>query len=108
MDNEFGKKLKNMMRSNKVGRPAVAGKLGVTARTVSRYVTGETVPDTEQQEKILHLVKELIREQRIAEYERTKVKRSIPEMIEIAGKTGSEETGSFAGLFSCFLYNKTA
>jgi len=40
MDNEFGKKLKNMMRSNKVGRPAVAGKLGVTARTVSRYVTG--------------------------------------------------------------------
>ena len=37
MDNEFGKKLKNMMRSNKVGRPAVAGKLGVTARTVSRY-----------------------------------------------------------------------
>ena len=86
MDNEFGKKLKNMMRSNKVGRPAVAGKLGVTARTVSRYVTGETVPDTEQQEKILHLVKELIREQRIAEYERTKVKRSIPEMIEIAGK----------------------
>ena len=57
MDNEFGKKLKSMMRSNKVGRPAVAGKLGVTARTVSRYVTGETVPDTEQQEKILHLVK---------------------------------------------------
>lgn len=40
MDNEFGKKLKSMMRSNKVGRPAVAGKLGVTARTVSRYVTG--------------------------------------------------------------------
>lgn len=103
MDNEFGKKLKNMMRSNKVGRPAVAGKLGVTARTVSRYVTGETVPDTEQQEKILHLVKELIREQRIAEYERTKVKRSIPEMIEIAGKIVKESYSRavcrlFAGL----------
>ena len=103
MDNEFGKKLKNMMRSNKVGRPAVAGKLGVTARTVSRYVTGETVPDTEQQEKILHLVKELIREQRIAEYERTKVKRSIPEMIEIAGKIVKESYSQavcrlFAGL----------
>lgn len=51
MDNEFGKKLKNMMRSNKVGRPAVAGKLGVTAAHGKQICYRETVPDTEQQEK---------------------------------------------------------
>ena len=47
MDNEFGKKLKNMMRSNKVGRPAEPGKLGLPPRTLTRLHTAEKDPYTD-------------------------------------------------------------
>lgn len=57
--NSFADTLKHLMKKRKISGQQLADRLGVSQKTVSRYATGETVPESSVQQKLLDAVAEL-------------------------------------------------
>ena len=58
-NNSFADKLKNLMKERKISGQKIADAVGVSQKTISRYVTGENEPNEDMQKKILEAIAEI-------------------------------------------------
>lgn len=58
-NNSFADKLKNLMKERKISGQKIADVVGVSQKTISRYVTGENEPNEDMQKKILEAIAEI-------------------------------------------------
>ncbi len=58
-NNNFADKLKNLMKERKISGQKIADAVGVSQKTISRYVTGENEPNEDMQKKILEAIAEI-------------------------------------------------
>lgn len=58
-NNSFADILKNLMKERKISGQKIADAVGVSQKTISRYVTGENEPNEDMQKKILEAIAEI-------------------------------------------------